>query len=185
MFVKDKYFIYLCNMIKINKIVSGGQFGSDLGGLEAAKVLGLATGGFAPQNFMTENGSQKELLSSYGLKEAGFDPKVYPKRTMLNVDFSDGTLAVRPSASIGTDCTIGYAKTKRWGKAKDFSTTTNYKPVFVLTSFDLTDDVIAAFKKWVNDNNIQTLNVAGSRESKKVGTQAKTRDVIIKLINNL
>jgi hypothetical protein len=172
-------------MLKITKIVSGGQFGSDLGGLEAAKHLGLTTGGFAPQNFMTENGSQKELLSSYGLKEAGFDPKIYPKRTMLNVDYSDGTLAVRPSASIGTDCTIGYAKNKKWGKANELSSTTNYKPIFVLTSFDLTDDVIAAFKKWVNDNNIQTLNVAGSRESKKVGTQSNTRDAIVKLINSL
>ncbi len=41
---------------KVVRIISGGQTGADRAGLEAGKLLGVATGGTAPANFLTENG---------------------------------------------------------------------------------------------------------------------------------
>lgn len=36
------------------KIISGGQTGADMGGLEAAREYGFPTGGYAPKGWMTE-----------------------------------------------------------------------------------------------------------------------------------
>ena len=43
------------------KVISGGQTGADHAGLRAAKDSGINTGGTAPRNFMTEEGSKPEL----------------------------------------------------------------------------------------------------------------------------
>jgi hypothetical protein len=37
----------------VTKVISGGQSGADLGGLRAAKVLGIQTGGSMPKGFLT------------------------------------------------------------------------------------------------------------------------------------
>ena len=51
------------------KIISGGQTGADLGGLEGARDAGIETGGWAPAGYRTEIGDQEELLKGFGLKE--------------------------------------------------------------------------------------------------------------------
>lgn len=71
------------------KIISGGQTGADLAGLKIAKDLGFETGGFAPKDFKTSIGSQKELLESFGLKESEFG---YKGRTKQNVEHSNATI---------------------------------------------------------------------------------------------
>jgi hypothetical protein len=76
------------------KIISGGQTGVDQGALYGARECGIKTGGTAPRHWITENGSEKELLESFGLIEGEYDTKVYPKRTMKNVDDSDGTICI-------------------------------------------------------------------------------------------
>ena len=47
------------------KVVSGGQCGADLGGLLAAELLGIPTGGIAPNGFRTEKGKQPILSSRF------------------------------------------------------------------------------------------------------------------------
>jgi hypothetical protein len=42
---------------KVVRIISGGQTGADRAGLEAGRLLGVATGGTAPNNFLTEQGA--------------------------------------------------------------------------------------------------------------------------------
>ena len=42
---------------KVVRIISGGQTGADRAGLEAGRLLGVATGGTAPDNFLTEHGA--------------------------------------------------------------------------------------------------------------------------------
>ena len=73
----------------IEKIISGGQTGADQGGLEAGKILGIPTGGWAPMNWMTENGPQKELLESLGLRNS---MRPYSTRTGWNVREGDATV---------------------------------------------------------------------------------------------
>ena len=79
-------------MIILEKIVSGGQRGADEGALQAGRLLSITTGGFAPPNFMTEDGPNPSLGLDYGLIAVDKDPKIYPIRTRLNVEHSDGTL---------------------------------------------------------------------------------------------
>lgn len=85
-------------------IVSGGQTGADQAGLEAASSLGFTTGGWAPKNWETMQGPQKELLESYGLKEHSGG---YRERTIQNVKDSDITIIIsRRWGSPGTILTI-------------------------------------------------------------------------------
>ena len=48
----------------IVKIISGGQTGADRAGLDAAKYLGIETGGYAPLNYYTEYGAKLNVKQS-------------------------------------------------------------------------------------------------------------------------
>ena len=74
----------------INKIISGGQTGADIGGLLAAKELNIPTGGTAPKGYRTELGSNFDLCDIFNLSEHSSDK--YPPRTAANVKNSDGTV---------------------------------------------------------------------------------------------
>src|SRR5262249_49024619 len=74
----------------LERIISGGQTGADQGGLRAAKKLGIATGGWAPKGWATEDGSAEKLLRSFGLKE--YPKPGYPPRTRATVLDADATV---------------------------------------------------------------------------------------------
>lgn len=52
----------------ISKIISGGQTGADQGGLSAAIILNIKTGGTAPKGYRTQAGSAS-WLNKLGLLE--------------------------------------------------------------------------------------------------------------------
>lgn len=80
------------------------------------------------------------------------------ERTEWNVRDSDGTLLlVTPAHSRGTELTYGVAR--RMGR-----------PVFEVRLDALTD--ADAFRRWLQNHNIRTLNVAGPRESESPGVYA-------------
>lgn len=137
------------------RVISGGQTGADQGGLEAARELGLETGGWAPKGWMTENGPQRELLEGFGLKECGSSE--YPARTVLNVRDADMTL-IFGSVSGGSKLTEYYCQ--RYGR-----------PYIWNPSVDYLVKVLAGGK-------VQVLNVAGNRESKTPGIQRATRELL-------
>ncbi len=74
------------------KIISGGQTGIDTGSLITGRVLGIETGGTAPQGWRTTSGEKEKFLKSFGLVEA-VKPG-YPYRTECNVIAADFTLMV-------------------------------------------------------------------------------------------
>jgi hypothetical protein len=162
----------------LKKVITGGQTGSDLGGLEGAKESGLETGGTAPPRWWSGKKSEKALLESYGLKEGEPDPATYPKRTMKNVDDSDGTVAVLWGNSVGTGKTIGYAQTKKWKYGTGKTQENGYKPVYVAKTNDLQTEA-KNLADFIIRNNIETLNVAGHRESSQKGIQEFTKRLII------
>ncbi len=145
----------------ITKIISGGQTGADQGGLEAGKELGLETGGTAPPRFMTEQGPTY-YLQVFGLVEGEFDRFTYPKRTLKNVQDSDGTLWV------GRINTPGYKSTYR-------SCAQTMKPTIVNPSRE-------AFEDWLRVNFIGILNVAGNRESRNPGIQESTKQFLLEAL---
>src|SRR4051812_10248480 len=104
-----------------------------MGGLEAARALGLKTGGTAPREWLTESGPQETLLHSFGLRECGSEG--YPPRTRQNVIDSDGTLLVGPHQSGGSKLTYDIAR-----KLK--------KPVFLL-QFPENQSRVEEFRRWL------------------------------------
>jgi hypothetical protein len=85
----------------IKKVISGGQSGSDLGGLKAAKAFMIETGGTAPKYYKTENGMDRSLGTIYGLKEStNMD---YRHRTIDNIKDSDGTVLFMYRNSTGSN----------------------------------------------------------------------------------
>lgn len=127
--------------MKINslKVVSGGQTGVDIIALEVAHSLGIQTGGFAANRYMTSHGINLDLKLKYNLIEvSGTLIASYICRSIKNVDMSDGTIAFRLIGSSGTDKTIGYCKHKKCVKS-DQAAVSNYKPVLVIKNVCLLD----------------------------------------------
>jgi hypothetical protein len=79
----------------LRRVVSGGQVGADVAGLNAAWGLGIETGGFMPRGFRTRAGPRPEYAQKFGCRETG-DWR-YPERTMRNVRNSDATLRLARS----------------------------------------------------------------------------------------
>lgn len=163
----------------VDEIRSGGQTGADMAGLIAAQSLGIKTGGVAPLGFRTENGSNPELGSIYGLIEHESDK--YPPRTMQNVDDSDGTIAFLLRNSVGTKYTIGYCHTHEW-TFRSTSKDDGYRPVLVIKK--ITDKTTENIQQFLLVNNIKILNIAGNRESGYRGIQYIVVKVLIGALSN-
>jgi len=94
--------------MKLYKIISGGQTGADITGLECARALGLETGGSIPKGFRTDVGNKPSFGKIYGLVET---PEYgYLPRTMLNVMRSDATLWFGDVSSPGGKATTKFCK---------------------------------------------------------------------------
>ena len=153
----------------IVRIVSGGQTGADRGALDAALAAGFACGGWCPGGRRAEDG---RLPDRYPLRQT--DSTAYPPRTALNVRDSDGTVVfVTGPADGGTELTCKLAQSKD-------------KPLLVL---DLNQEppaeAAAAVHRWAHAHWIETLNVAGPRESRSPGLQARVQAVVARLIELL
>ncbi|PMB40462.1 hypothetical protein CEN40_22205 [Fischerella thermalis CCMEE 5205] len=155
---------------KPNTVISGGQTGADMGGLIGAALLGLPTGGTAAAGWVTENGANPNL-QKYGLIEGekgSTAVETYNKRTIENIRNSDGTAIFGNINSPGSKFTVKVAQ--------DMG-----KPILhVTTETALNDKPTAArqLRDFVEKNNIQTLNIAGNRESKAPGLQAAVAEIV-------
>jgi len=138
-------------------VISGGQTGADQGGLRAAEAFGLETGGWAPAAFMTENGPEPSLGDRYGLQETVSSG--YIMRTFKNVENADGTIRFATDfSSAGEVCTLNAIE--------------DYEKPYIDVEVDIEWSDKADFDKvikWIIDNNITVLNVAGHRETKCPG----------------
>lgn len=145
-------------MARPRRIVSGGQTGADLGGLAAARRLGIQTGGWAPQGWETEDGPLPELLrDTYGLDECegGYD-----LRTFLNVQDSDATVIfAREPDSDGTRMTIEHADT--------------------LGRPHVLNPTASELRDFVDAHEVEVLNVAGNRASIAPGLAAEVEALLL------
>jgi len=149
----------------LKKIISGGQTGADQGGLEAAETLGLETGGKVPNGFKTENGPAPELGKLFGLEELASHE--YPPRTRYNVVDSDGTII------FGRTSETGSRMTRRMCKESN-------KPCLVIEEFD--KDGLRYIRSFIERYEIETLNIAGNRESKFPGLRLKVRNFLVEAL---
>ena len=132
----------------IKKIISGGQTGVDRAALDIAIELGIPHGGFCPVGRRAEDGM---IPSKYNLIEN--DSIKYAGRTLENVLSSDGTLILYKGL-----ISSGTALTKEFCIQK-------CKPIIMINILDDLNLSRLNFNRWVKGNSIQSLNVAGPRES--------------------
>lgn len=147
----------------IKRIVSGGQTGADRGALDAAIALGIPHGGWCPRGRLAEDGRISDL---YHLVET--ESEDYAERTELNVRDSDGTvLFTFGEPSGGSAFTLECAR--RLGK-----------PCLRLDLLEVPDTAAAAIlRSWTDGFQIETLNVAGNRESVAPGLEERVRQIVV------
>ena len=132
----------------IKKIISGGQTGVDRAALDIAIELRIPHGGFCPLGRRAEDGT---IPSKYNLIE--HDSIKYASRTLENVISSDGTLLLHKGLiSNGTVLTKEFCIQK-------------HKPMMMINILDALNSSRLLFNHWVKGNLIQSMNVAGPRES--------------------
>ena len=134
----------------IEKIVSGGQTGADRMGLDWAIWHDIPHGGWCPKFRKAEDGT---IAPQYLLTETAKSD--YVQRTEWNVRDSDGTLifTLSDKPSRGSAKTAFFAE--RHGKP--------FLHVHPGLSYNLALEVL----RFVRDNNVKVLNIAGTRGSKE------------------
>ena len=157
------------------KIVSGGQTGVDRGALEAAVALGLEFGGWAPHGWIAEDGT---IPAQYRAKmrerpSAGSIAQDYRERTKANVRDSHATLILVDSLPLsgGTRLTEKTA----------VSMMRSHK-VIALSAANAQDEALKWLRQFLGMSSALTQNVAGPRESKAPGIQARAKAFLEELL---
>lgn len=163
-------------VLRLACVISGHQTGVDRAGIDAARRLGLNTGGWVPRGRRAEDG---RVPDHYRVTET--DSAEYIERTRLNVRDSDATLVItRGALTRGSAQTVEYAAAAR-------------KPYLHV---DLTQRVPVARPHlgkvihgdppwhleiywWLRDGGYRVLNVAGTRETGAPGIYHQTWSLLI------
>jgi hypothetical protein len=136
--------------MSLKKIVSGGQTGVDRAALDAALAAEFPCGGWAPWDRMAEDGVIPERYPLVVLPKGG-----YRQRTRLNVVDSDGTaILYHEVLKGGTRLTRNLCALEK-------------KPYILIKARETPDvkDAAGMIAKFVEENGIEVLNVAGPRAS--------------------
>jgi hypothetical protein len=149
----------------LSKVVSSGQSGADQAALRAAKAAGIPTGGWAAAGWLIEDDDGLGHVTAPWLAEFGLsqcEGAGYAVRTEANVRDSDGTLLFLKGLSPGALSTISAALRHRKPVAAVLTRSTHVPAA--VTAFAADDAKGVA--RWVVDNGIRVLNVAGPRRSR-------------------
>jgi hypothetical protein len=145
------------------RIVSGGQTGVDRAALDVAIALGIPHGGWCPRGRRAEDGV---IAACYAMREHA--SAEYDARNEANVVDSDGTLILyRGVLEGGTKLTRDLAARHR-------------KPLLVV-DLGAAPDAIAV-ERWIDDERITVLNVAGPRESGRPGIGRDARVFLTRVL---
>lgn len=135
------------------KIISGGQTGVDRAALDVALKHRIKCGGWCPAGRLDENGKIPDRYPLKELKKGGNEG-----RTLQNVRDSDGTIVIYfHELEGGTAYTIGCCIEDR--QPHRLIDAAKYSP----------EDAATLMVAFVADHEIETLNVAGPRESEWKG----------------
>ena len=148
----------------VRKIVSGGQTGVDRAALDVALDWGLPVGGWCPRGRRAEDGT---IPARYPLRET--ESGQYDVRTRRNVRDSDGTLVLNCGQPVGgTALTVAAAEQAG-------------KPVYIadLNLHPSPQPVV----DWLRLHKIETLNVAGPRESTIPGIGQRAAEFLTSLLD--
>lgn len=149
-------------MALIETIVSGGQSGADRAALDFAIEYGISHGGWCPRGRRAEDGT---IDRRYQLRET--PSSSYVQRTEWNVRDSDGTVVF----SIAPQLTGGSKKTVLLAHQHG-------KPVLRISRDGSLANPAKALRRFIQDHDIQVLNVAGPRASKEPGVYAVVKEIL-------
>lgn len=153
----------------IKKIISGAQTGADRAGLDAAIDARIDHGGWCPAGRKAVDGV---ISDRYQLQET--ESSDYVQRTECNVKEADGTIIFSKR-----DLTRGASLTR--------ALCIKHSKLYLLLDTDLLTKeyfghvepiTLDLANNWLDTNNIEVLNVAGSRESKSPGIYALVYDFV-------
>jgi hypothetical protein len=152
----------------IEKIISGGQTGADQAAWRAAREFHVATGGWMPNGFLTEDGPRPEFAEQFGAAEMPTDSA--KARTERNVQDSDATLWFGETTTSGAHTTVGACR--KFGKAcMPIDPSASFEPSQVAT--------------WIVAGKFTILNVAGNRESDEPGIGARVEGFLAQVLEQL
>ena len=156
-------------MALLKTIVSGGQTGADRAALDFAIEHGIPHGGWCPRGRKSEDGT---ISAHYQLKET--PGSNYLQRTEWNVRDSDGTVvfSIAPVLTGGSKKTVDLAHK-------------HHKPVIHIARDGGPASPAQALLRFIQDNKIKVLNVAGPRGSKEPDVYAFVKDVLGNALNLL
>jgi hypothetical protein len=139
--------------MSLEKIITGGQTGADQAGWRAAKAVGIATGGWMPSGFLTEDGPRPEFAEMYGAQAHA--SASYRDRTISNIGLADMTLLFGNPNSPGGRLVLS--------EANDIA-----HPVFPIRSRNnpSPETTVRFIRRWTG---VKALNIAGNRESRAKG----------------
>ncbi len=131
------------------KIISGGQTGVDRAALDAALKRGIDCGGWCPAGRLDESG---RIPDHYPLKE--LEEGSFAERTLQNVKDSDGTVVIYfNKLRAGTEYTVHCCKQLP-------------HPHKLINAANISSQEAAqSMVDFVREHKIDTLNVAGPRQS--------------------
>lgn len=156
----------------LEKVISGGQTGVDRAALDAAIKLGIPHGGWCPKGRTAKDGT---IPAKYKLQETV--SKLYPPRTRMNIDDSDGTLIYTDGKfSRGTELTLKILK--EWNKPYLMVPYNEAFPKGMPLPFTSTVD-------WILAKNIRILNVAGPSEENHPGIYKEAYEFLIEVFKTI
>ena len=151
----------------LKKIISGGQTGADVAGLDVAIKHGIPHGGAIPKGRLTEAGT---LPEKYNLQE--MPTKSYTRRTEKNVVDSDGTVIFTHGKLTGGSLLTQKKAIQR-----------HDKPVLHLDMDKVSvEEAVDLLMGFIRENGVEILNVAGTRGSKDPEIYGKTFGVLEKCL---
>lgn len=145
------------------RIVSGGQTGVDRAALDVALAAGLSCGGWCPAGRRAEDGV---IPKRYPLRET--PTAEYAERTHLNVRDSDATLILARERRVAG----GTALTQEFAEALG-------RPCLVLDP--RAPDGADKAARWLIEQQVRVLNVAGPRESTEPGIYEEAFELLSRL----
>ena len=146
----------------IEQIISGGQTGADIAGIDAAIEVGVTYGGWLPKGRKSENGSVPKTYTEFWEMDRGG----YLMRTEQNVIDSDGTVIFTYGRLSG-----GSSLTKKFA--------VKHKRPWLHVDLDADRDPIYTIKDWIVEWDIKILNVAGKSASKAPSIYDHVKKTII------
>ena len=136
----------------LTKVLTGGKAGAEQAAWRAAKVFGVAVGGWMPQGFSTEVGPRPDFANLYGSVE--LPPDCGTTATEKNIHESDATLWFGETTT--EDAQTAVLACHRFGKPC----------MLIYPTATFAPSHVAA---WILKGEFKTLNVTGNREADEPG----------------